>query len=326
VTQRSARVVAYSNIALAKYWGKAAVQQNLPAVPSLSMTLDGLRTVTRVTFDPDLEADEGTLDGEPLGWRPLARVRALIDRVRAIAQCPDRMRVESHNDFPTASGLASSASGFAALALAATRALGLQLGPGRVSGLARASSASAARSVFGGYAALGAREPEAERVAAPGHWCLTMLVAVTDLGPKAMGSTPGMQHTASTSPYYRAWLDEAPRVYEQARQAVLDKELQPLGEAMEHSTLMMHASMMAAQPAVMYLAPATLAIMTLVKRLRDDGLPAYYTMDAGPHVKVLTLPEHADQVVAALSERPEVQRIIRCEPGPDAHELTKGET
>ncbi len=326
MSQHSAHVVAHSNIALAKYWGKADVQQNLPAVPSLSMTLDGLRTVTRVTFDEDLTGDEASLDGEALSGRPLARVTALLDQVRAIAHCHDRARVESRNDFPTASGLASSASGFAALALAASRALGLQLGPGRVSGIARAASASAARSIFGGYAALGTREAEAERVAPPSHWELSMVVAVTELGPKAIGSTSGMQHTATTSPYYREWIDEAPRVFREVKSALLAKEFRPLGEAMEHSALLMHASMMGARPAIMYLTPATLAVMSLVRRLREDGLPAYFTMDAGPHVKVLTLPEHADQVTTALAEHPDVQRTIRCGPGPDAHELTEDES
>jgi diphosphomevalonate decarboxylase len=325
MSQRSAHAVAHANIALAKYWGKADVQQNLPAVPSLSMTLDGLRTETRVTFDEDLVADEASLDGEALSGRPLDRVTALLDRVRAVAGCRDRARVESHNDFPTASGLASSASGFAALALAASRALGLQLLPGRISGLARASSASAARSIFGGYAALGAGAAEAEQIASPSHWDLSMIVAVTNLGPKAIGSTGGMQQTAATSPYYGTWVNEAPRIFREATSALLAKEFQPLGEAMEHSTLLMHASMMGARPAIIYFAPATLSVISLVKRLREDGVPAYFTMDAGPHVKVLTLSGLADQVTAALAEDPSVLRTIHCRPGPDAHELTQGE-
>lgn len=324
MTQRTAQVMACSNIAIAKYWGKADTELNLPAVPSLSMTLDGLRTVTRVTFDDELRTDEATLDGEPLSGRPLARVTALLDRVRSIAGCSDRARVESNNDFPTASGLASSASGFAALALAASRALKLGLSAGRVSGLARASSASAARSIFGGYAALDAGAREAERVAPASHWELAMLVAVTDPGPKSIGSTSGMQHTAQTSPYYREWIREAPRVFDEVKRALLARELEPLGEAMEHSALLMHASMMGARPAIVYLAPATLSVMSLVKRLRADGLPAYFTMDAGPHVKVLTLPRHADEVALALDEHPGVERVIRCGPGPDAHELKPG--
>ncbi|HEV8246842.1 MAG TPA: diphosphomevalonate decarboxylase, partial [Polyangiaceae bacterium] len=166
----SARAVAHSNIALAKYWGKADEAQNLPAVPSLSLTLAGLRTATRVSFEPALASDVVVLDGIELGGRPLARVRTLLDRVRSLGGFSHFARVESHNDFPTASGLASSASGFAALALAASSAAGLELSLEQMSALARAASASAARSIFGGYVALEAGAPFAERAFAGDHF------------------------------------------------------------------------------------------------------------------------------------------------------------
>src|SRR4051812_46259134 len=151
------KAVAHSNIALAKYWGKADTARNLTAVPSLSLTLSALRTVTTVRFDQALEADELSLGGALVGGRPLLRVSKLLDSVRAQAGATTRARVESVNDFPTAAGLASSASGFAALAMAATRAAGLSLPIEQVSALARAASASAARSLYGGYVSLGAR-------------------------------------------------------------------------------------------------------------------------------------------------------------------------
>src|SRR4051812_16939156 len=159
------KAVAHSNIALAKYWGKADAVRNLTAVPSLSLTLAALRTVTSVRFDDALGADELVLAGELVVGRPLSRVSKLLDSVRAQVGVDTRARVESVNDFPTAAGLASSASGFAALAMAATRAAGLELGLSEVSALARAASASAARSLFGGYVSLGTRAEAAERVA-----------------------------------------------------------------------------------------------------------------------------------------------------------------
>ncbi len=312
------RAVACSNIALAKYWGKASVAENLPATPSLSLTLAGLRSFTEVDFDASLTADEAELDGAVLKARPLARVVELLDRVRARANLAMRARVVSRNDFPTAAGLASSASGFAALALAATRAAGLDLSLEELSDLARASSASAARSLFGGYAALPAGARRAERVAPGDHFPLAMVVTLTTKGPKAIGSTPGMQHTAATSPYYAPWVDHAPKLYEEVRRAVLERDIERLGVAMEHSALMMHASMLAASPAVIYLQPTTLAVMAKVRELRSQGTPAFYTMDAGPHVKVLTLDEHAARVAASVGEVPGVERTIISGPGPDA--------
>lgn len=313
-----ARAVACSNIALAKYWGKASVAENLPATPSLSLTLAALRTLTEVEFDASLTADEVELDGAALAARPLLRVTELLDRVRARAKIAARARVVSRNDFPTAAGLASSASGFAALAFAATRAAGLDLSLEELSDLARASSASAARSLFGGYAALPAGAHRAERVAPGEHFPLTMVVTLTAKGQKALGSTPGMQHTAATSPYYAPWVAHAPKLFGEVRRGVLERDIARLGVAMEQSALMMHASMLAADPAVIYLQPTTLAVMAVVRELRAGGTPAFYTMDAGPHVKVLTLAEHAARVAAVVEAVPGVERTIISGPGPDA--------
>ena len=310
--------VAHSNIALAKYWGKASESENLPAVPSLSLTLQALSTRTSVEFDAALAADVVVLGGKEQVGRPLERARALLDKVRVRAGLRSFARVESANDFPTASGLASSASGFAALALAATAAAGLELAAGEISALARESSASAARSLFGGYVVLGAGARSAEPVFPGAHFDLRMLVALVTRAQKETGSSEGMKLTARTSPYYPAWVAEAPHVYERALSALADRNLDALGEAMEQSALMMHASMLAARPGLLYFAPATLALIQRVRELRAAGLPAFFTIDAGPHVKVLARPEHAEQVATALREVPGVVDVIVSAPGPDA--------
>ena len=228
-----ARAIAHPNIALAKYWGKFDVAKNLPAVPSLSVTLDAMSTTTTVEFRRDLEADELAMNGSAGKDRELARVVTLLDRVRRGAGISTCARVETFNDFPTASGLASSASGFAALALAATSAAGLDWDLARVSDLARQSSASAARSVFGGFVTLGAGArassfwpPSRSPTDASEPWDVAISVAVTTLERKGTGSTDGMGHTQETSPYYPAWTDElAPRLFEEARRAVLSRDL-----------------------------------------------------------------------------------------------------
>lgn len=313
-----ARAVACSNIALAKYWGKASVVENLPATSSLSLTLAGLRTITEVEVDPSLSCDYAELDGGVLTGRPLERVVALLDRLRARAGVSRFARVVSRNHFPTAAGLASSASGFAALALAGARAFGLDLPLETLSDLARASSASAARSLFGGFVALPAGGRCAERVASGEHFPLSMVVTLTAKGPKSVGSTQGMQHTAATSPYYAPWVSHSPQLFDEVRRGVLERDFERLGVAMEQSALMMHASMLAASPAVIYLTPTTLAVMAAVRELRATGTPAFYTMDAGPHVKVLTLPEHAARVAACVEAVPGVERTVVTGAGPDA--------
>ncbi len=318
---RSAKAVARANIALAKYWGKSDVALNLPAVASLSLTLEPMRTETTVTFDLALSEDELVLNGEHANGKARARASKVLDQVRALAGTTHKARVESANNFPTASGLASSASGFAALVAAACSAAGLTRDDARWSAMARQASASAARSIYGGFVELPKGVPgdaalAASQVASESHWDVRIVVAVANEGPKEVGSTEGMTLSERTSPYYRAWVDCSDALVEQVRAGVLARDLTKLGEAMEQSTLAMHACMMASRPGLVYLQPATLAALTTVKRLRKEGIEVYATMDAGPHVKALCHVRDAERVAAALTDTPLVLRTLTARPGP----------
>jgi diphosphomevalonate decarboxylase len=323
VSARVAKAVAHANIALAKYWGKAERTRNLPAVPSLSLTLDALSSTTSVTVDASLENDVVDLDGVAATGRALERVRRMLGEVRETAGSNSHARVSSSNDFPTAAGLASSASGFAALALAATSAYGLPVVPSEVSARARRASASAARSIYGGYVVLGAGAEAAEPVLAAAEFPLAMVIALTASGPKSIGSSEGMLHTEATSPYYSAWLANAPQLFEELRTALLARDLARLGPLVEQSALMMHASMLAARPAIVYFAPGTLRVMERVRALRAAGTLAFFTMDAGPHVKVLTEPGSVAAVTSALSGLEGVLDVRTSGPGPDARLITE---
>jgi diphosphomevalonate decarboxylase len=320
----SARAVTHPNLALAKYWGKLERDGNFPAVPSLSVALGGLVTTTRVRFDPSLGADRLVLNGEEASGTELLRAVKLMDRVRAARGMTQRpggagapptfAEISSDNDFPTASGIASSASGFAALALAATRAAGLDWDAPRVSSLARESSASAARSVFGGFVELEAGAEAARQVTPPEHLDLSVLVCVAGEGKKKdVGSTDGMRRTAAQSPYHAAWLELAPRRFAELRAALLAKDFEKLGELAEASSLAMHASAIAA--GVVYFGQVSLDGLQAVRQLRAKGTPAYASMDAGPHVKVLTRRADAAFVGTWLRAIPGVSRVIEAHPG-----------
>jgi diphosphomevalonate decarboxylase len=310
---------ANTNIALVKYWGKRDAALNLPAVGSLSLTLDGLATRTTVAFDSALAADELVLNGAPADERATGRVSRLLDLVRARSGLGARARVESANDFPTAAGLASSASAFAALAVAATRAAGLSLSDRELSILARRGSGSAARSIFGGLVEMhrGSRSDGEDAFAEPiaGDWDLRMVIAATTSGPKSTLSTDGMGHTAETSPYFEPWIRANERDLQSARAAIARRDLEALGVVTEASCLTMHASAMAARPAVVYFHGATIEGYRIVQELRRRGVPAWFTCDAGPHVKALTDPAHAATVEAALAT---LGRTWICRPGPRA--------
>lgn len=317
------QAAANSNIALVKYWGKLERPGNYPAVPSLSLTLAALTTTTELALDTGLSSDVIELDGEVASGKARTRVVAVLDRFRDLTSQRIFAHVRSRNDFPTAAGLASSASGFAALVTAANQAYAAPCGTSELSALARAASASAARSLFGGWSVLEVGAESAAPLAPADHWPLVLLVAVTASGKKSIGSTEAMNLTRSTSPYYPAWLSNAQGLFEQARDAVLGRDLPRLGEAMERSTLMMHATMMTASPSVLYWCAGTVNVMRRVQQLRDQqGLPCYFTMDAGPHVKVLCHGSHAESLREALSAVEGVSHVLLTSPGPAARTLT----
>lgn len=319
----SAAAIAHPNIALAKYWGKQPFGHNLPAVPSLSVTLDGMATRTRVTLDASLTSDMLVLNGAVADAEATGRAAGLLGRVRDRARSATFARVESANDFPTSSGLASSASAFAALATAALGAYGVDATAAERSDLARRTSVSAARSAFPGFVELRAGAEgdvvlAAEPVMAPDAWPVAIVVAATTLAPKATASTAGMAHTAATSPFYAAWVSDAPAVFARVKAALLARDLEALGDAVEASALAMHASAIAARPSVLYWTPATLEALAAVRALRRDGIPAWATMDAGPHVKVLTSRDATPRVEAAMQSVPGVARVLVATPGDGA--------
>jgi diphosphomevalonate decarboxylase len=322
MTELKATAVARANIALAKYWGKSDVPLNLPAVASISLTLEPMRTETLVRFDETLADDEVVLNRKLAEGKARTRAVKVLDQVRALAGISLKAKVESHNNFPTASGLASSASGFAALVAAACSAAGLARDDDTWSAMARQASASAARSIYGGFVELpkgapGDQSLAAKRVAGPDHWDVRIVVAVANEGPKDVGSTEGMTLSERTSPYYRAWVDCSDALVAEVREGILARDLRKVGEAMEQSTLAMHACMMASRPGLLYWQPATLSALGTVKRLRKAGVPVYATMDAGPHVKALCHAEDAERVAQALSDSPMVLRTLTAHPGPD---------
>ena len=327
MTGRAVTAVAGTNIALCKYWGKREAALNLPATGSLSLTLDKLGTRTTVAFDLEGGAgaeDRVVFEGAPAAPAFAARVSAFLDRVRARAGLRARARVTTDNSVPTGAGLASSASGFAALAVAASRAAGLALSPAELSALARLGSGSAARSIFGGFAemARGNAPDGADAIARPlaagDGWDVRLVVAVTARGEKPMGSTAAMELTARTSPFYATWVAGADADLGAARAALAARDLAALGAVAERSALRMHATAFAAEPAIIYWNPATLAAIEAVRALRAGGTPVYFTIDAGPHVKALCAAADANAVAGALAAVPGVLRTIVAAPGPGA--------
>jgi diphosphomevalonate decarboxylase len=310
---------ANSNIAFVKYWGKRDERLNLPARGSLSLTLQGLTTTTTVTFGGG--EDRLVINGALADDRALRKALRVVDLVRQRAGIEAAALIESQNSFPTGAGLASSASGLAALAAAAARAAGLALSPSELSALARVGSGSACRSVFGGYVewragnAADGSDSHAYPLYPAEYWELGAVVALISGQPKGVDSTAGMRRTVDSSPYQAPFLEQVDNDLAAARVAIGARDLTALARVAERSCLRMHAAMIAADPPLIYLRPESWAVIEEVRRLRAAGTPAFFTADAGPNVKVFCAPDALEVVDRALTRLTGVQRTMRSRPG-----------
>jgi len=315
---------ANANIALTKYWGKRDKKLMLPQNGSTSMTLSGLYTVTTVEFDKKYEKDAFVLDGTELGEEraEYKKVKKHLDLIREKAGISEKARVESKNNFPTAAGLASSASGFAALSAAGAEAAGLKLSSQELSALARMGSGSATRSVLGGFVEWKPGEKEdgsdsvAEEIAPKEHWpefrMITTIVSTTE---KKVKSRAGMAQTIETCPYYRDWLATVNEDIKNVKKGIKEKNFALVGQTAEYNCLKMHATMITTKPAMIYWMPTTIAIIHGILAWRVEGLESYFTIDAGPQVKVICLEKDVPSLEKRLQATEGVQKTVVCKPG-----------
>ena len=317
-----ATAIAYSNLALVKYWGKKNLELNIPAVGSISITLRELSTRTTVQFDPELDEDILVLNEMPSDRTKQKRVSVFLDLVRQLANMNHFAKVNSVNNYPTGAGLASSASGFAALSVAAARAANLDLNLQQLSVLARQGSGSAARSIHGGFVEMKVGKKSdgsdsfATQIADEHHWVLNVIVAITTEREKSIGSTEGMTLTAQTSAYYKEWISSSSQDLDEMKTAIIERDFQKLGEISELSCLKMHALAMSANPGLIYWNSATITLIHLVRELRQKNIQCYFTIDAGPQVKILCLLKDSEKIENILKEVHGVKRTIYASLGP----------
>lgn len=283
------------NIALSKYWGKRDIALNLPTNGSVSISLPGLGTQTSVQILPGQnQHDKVSLNGKLLTADDSfsKRVSAFLDFFRQ----DDKtfFEVTTHNSVPTAAGLASSASGYAALVLALNDLFGWSLASKELSLLARLGSGSASRSLFSGFAMWHQGQQDngldsyAEGIETQWpEFCVGLLEI--DVKQKAVSSTQGMQSTVETCALYQAWPKQANQDMQTILNAIKSKDFSLLGKTAEHNALSMHATMIATWPPIVYWQPESVQAMHRIWQLREQGIEVYFTMDAGPNLKLLFL-------------------------------------
>ncbi|MEM5812842.1 MAG: diphosphomevalonate decarboxylase [Candidatus Aenigmatarchaeota archaeon] len=328
---KKASAIANSNIALVKYWGKRNEDLILPYNSSISVTLDKIYTHTTVEFSENLkrdiliindkEIDTQDSEYEEYVGRFLKKLRELYPNKAKNLNA----KIVSKNNFPTAAGLASSASGFAALALACNEALELNLSKKELSILARLGSGSACRSIYGGFVEWkkgifeDGRDSYAEQIATKEHWPdFRIIICITSSKEKKIKSRAGMKQTVLTSPFYKAWLETIEDDIRLVKKGIIEKDFKLVGSVAELNCLKMHSTMITTKPPIIYWNGATIEIINLVLRLREEGIECYFTIDAGPQVKILCLEEFVKDIVERVKEMDEIENIIITSPGDDA--------
>lgn len=317
----SATAVAHPNIAFIKYWGNRDESIRLPQNGSLSMNLEELVTRTRVTFDPSLPHDIFDLNGIRQTGDSLQRVTSHLNLIRGIRGISARAHIMSENNFPANAGIASSAAAFAALTLAAVSAVGIEMSEKDLSRLARRGSGSACRSIPSGfvewYRGNSDIDSFAVSIAQPEYWDLMDCIAIVDAGHKKIGSSEGHSR-AKTSPLQEARILDAARRIDICKQAVLTRDFTALAEIIEQDSNIMHAVMMTSTPPLYYWLPITLDLMKAVQVWRKSGIPAAFTIDAGPNVHVICESGASEIVKNKLMSIQGVKDVMLTHPGEKA--------
>lgn len=320
---------AHTNIALIKYWGKRDTELFLPMNSSLSLTLDAFYTDTKVIFDEEFEEDSFYLNQEVQSKKETEKMSRFLDLFCEYIGKRSFARVESLNFVPTAAGLASSASAFAALALSVAQALQLELSLEELSAIARRGSGSSTRSLFGGFVEWDMGSDSSTSIARPiddADWDIAMLILAVDTAEKKIASRVGMQHTVQTSPFYPVWVETAKTDLIAIKQAIVARDFERVGVIMEHNGMKMHATTLSANPPFTYWTAESLKAQEAVRKVREEmGIPAYMTMDAGPNVKVLCRLSDAETLKEALGSFISQDCIIISKPGRSARLLSEAE-
>ena len=307
---------AHTNIALVKYWGKENEELIIPANSSLSLTLDEFYTDTSVQFDETLQSDEVTLNDKTVED---IKITNFMNIIREKANIPYFARIESTNHVPTSAGLASSASAYAALSAAGSKAAGLNLSEKDLSRLARRGSGSATRSIFGGFAAWNKGTDDETSygysIEDPVKMDINMIAIILDNQPKKISSRKGMKISIETSPYYNSWIEQTKADFITISDAIKNNDFTTLGKTAELNAMRMHSLTLSSDPSYLYINSDSIEVINMVKELRENGIECYYTMDAGPNVKIICRNNNINAITKKLSSRFDENQIKVSGPG-----------
>ena len=317
-----ATAIAPSNIAFIKYWGKKDEDLKIPENGSISMNLSNLITTTTVEFDPRYKKDLITINNKS-DEQEENRIIKHLNLIRKKANINLKAKVVSTNNFPNGTGLSSSASGFAALTMASAKASGLNLGEKELSILARQGSGSACRSIPDGFVEwLGGDTSYAESLYPPEYWAIVDMVAIVSQEKKETSSTDGQKLT-TTSPFFITRLNNINEKINRFKESLKTKNFTEFGQIIEEEALELHAIMLTSTPSLIYLRPASLELMILVKKWRSEGLEVYFTVNTGQDIHLIIEEKNSKELAKKLKDIKEVKKIIINQPAIGARLVDK---
>lgn len=321
-----ATAIAPSNIAFTKYWGKKDEILRLPLHGTISLTLSNLLTTTTVEFSDMYKEDEIIINGGGQEAGEAERVIKHLDRIRKMAKINHKAKMVSNNNFPIGTGLASSASGFAALTLAGVTAAGLKLSEKELSILARQGSGSACRSIPGGFVEwLDGDTSEtsyAVQIFPPKSWAIADVVAIISQGRKVVSSTIGQQ-AVHTSPFLKARVSQMAEKNKLLKKLIKERNFERFGNLVEAEALQFHAITLTQNPPLIYWTPNTVLLMKLVQNWRSKGLAVYFTVDTGQDIHIFVEQKNVNTLKAKLKTLKEVKDIIVNTPGEGTRLINK---
>jgi len=315
--------IAHPNFALIKYWGKADSIQNIPAMSSISLTVDTLASTTQISQQPEVQENIWELNGERQS--DLGQILPTLDYLSEVGEVKEPCLIQSDNNFPTAAGLASSASGVASIVVAYNRFFDLGLTNKQMTKAAMLGSGSAPRSLLSGLVLLDVENQfDCQTLAEPNQWPLSVVVCITDDKRKTVSSREGMEISRKTSPLYESWLKVNASHIEQAKKAINERNLRALGQVSEESCKQMHEVMRTSNPSINYMTNKTIDCINAIEGIRSSGFDLFHTVDAGPQVKIICKTEDSGLIQKRISSLSSVRQTLVANIGYGARVINEG--
>ncbi|MDC0186071.1 diphosphomevalonate decarboxylase [Gammaproteobacteria bacterium] len=316
------KAIAHPNFALIKYWGKSDALNNLPDMSSISITIDTLFSTAKVSFDSSLKKDLWVLND--IEQESLGQIKPTINYLKSFKSVKEFCVIESINNFPTAAGLASSASGVASIVIAINELFNIQLSEKELINAAILGSGSAPRSLYSGFVYLNKKNYSCETILDGNEWPLKIIICQTSSDRKLVSSRDGMRISKSTSSYYKDWVNDQNNDIKKALKAINMKNFDLLGEVSEDSCKKMHKVMETSKPPLIYRNSTTHLCIQKIEEMKVNGIDIFYTIDAGPQVKIICKDQYTDQVISEMKSIPNMQDIIEVNIGQGARLTNEG--